>query len=115
MSRPKRSILAQFRSGILPLKVETGRFQQIPVEDRTCNFCSGLEIEDEKHFLFDCCLYNSLRDTLFEKVCILYPEFSALHTTDKVELLMLKTPDLLANYIFDAFNMRKETMYNLER
>ena len=113
MSRPKRSILAQFRTGILPLKVETGRFQQLPVEDRTCDFCLGSQIEDEKHFLFGCSLYNSIRDPLFGKVCVMYPEFSTLHPTDKIELLMFKTPGMLANFIFDAYNKRKETMYNL--
>ena len=113
MCHAKRSIIAQFRLSIRPLKIETGRFQQLPVEDRTCNFCLGSEIEDEKHFLFDCCLYNSLRDTLFSRVCALYPEFSAFQIIDKIELLMIKTPDLLANFIFDAYNKRKEKMYNL--
>ena len=30
-NRAHRSILAQFRNGILPLKIETGRYTQIPI------------------------------------------------------------------------------------
>ncbi len=32
----KRSLLAQFRMGVLPLAIETGRFKSIPVEERVC-------------------------------------------------------------------------------
>ena len=113
LSRPKRSMLAQFRTGILPLKVETGRFQQLPVEDRTCDFCSGSQIEDERHFLFDCSLYMSARKTLFDEVRTVYPDFDNLDSNDKMELLMVKTPAMLANFIFDAYNKRKETIYNV--
>ena len=38
--RHHRSILAQFRCGILPLKVETGRYQSIPIELRLCVLCN---------------------------------------------------------------------------
>ena len=37
-NRAHRSALAQFRSGILPLRVETGRFTSIPLEYRLCIF-----------------------------------------------------------------------------
>ena len=50
MSRKQRSLLAQTRAGILPLKVETGRFRNIKdpltgnmrrmkIEERTCDIC----------------------------------------------------------------------------
>ncbi len=32
----KRSLLAQFRMGVLPLAIETGRFKSIPVEESVC-------------------------------------------------------------------------------
>ena len=32
LSRSERSLMAQFRSGVLPLRIETGRFRHEPVE-----------------------------------------------------------------------------------
>ena len=53
-NRRSRSLLGQFRMGILPLYVETGRFNNTPLERRLCTFCSLNEIEDEYHFLMIC-------------------------------------------------------------
>ena len=51
ISRDQRSILAQFRAGVLPLKVETGQFTApyTHLENRICEVCHQ-EVEDEKHF-----------------------------------------------------------------
>ncbi len=37
--RQDKSLLAQIRSGTLSLHVETGRFRDTKVEDRTCLIC----------------------------------------------------------------------------
>ena len=55
-SRSQNSLIAQFRLGILPLKIETGRFTKIQIIDRKCNFCPEL-VEDEHHFLLHCPKY----------------------------------------------------------
>jgi hypothetical protein len=39
MSKRHRSLLAQFRLGILPLHIETGRFVNTCLTDRICTFC----------------------------------------------------------------------------
>ena len=50
LNRSERSILAQFRCGVLPLRIETGRFVGEKPEERLCTFC-GLRVpEDETHF-----------------------------------------------------------------
>ncbi len=50
-NRQHRAALSQFRCGVLPLKVETGIFQDIPVEYRLCIICEENVIETESHFL----------------------------------------------------------------
>jgi hypothetical protein len=40
LNRKERSLLAQLRCGILPLRIETGRFRAEKVEDRLCIFCN---------------------------------------------------------------------------
>lgn len=57
MPKHLRSILTQFRCGILPLTIETGRYHGEPVEERICTFCKN-GMENEVHCLFHCPLYN---------------------------------------------------------
>ncbi len=55
-----RSILAKFRSGILPLSIETGCLQNIPREFILFTMCNDNVIEDEIHFMFYCNQYNDM-------------------------------------------------------
>ena len=72
LNRSYRSLLAQFRSGILPLRVETGRYQNIPPEFRLCLMCNENVCEDETHFMFDCALYDNFRCNYFSKISQYY-------------------------------------------
>ncbi len=54
VSHRKRSLLVQFRMGVLPLAIETGRFKSIPVEEKVCVLCNINDIEDEIHMLCTC-------------------------------------------------------------
>ena len=54
LSKYERSIVAQFRCGILPLRIETGRYINESVNERLCKFCSSNAVEDEMHFLIYC-------------------------------------------------------------
>ena len=58
MPKQLRSILAQFRCGILPLKIETGRYHGEPVEEGICNFCCKNSVQNKIPFLLHCPLYN---------------------------------------------------------
>ena len=73
------SLMSQFRTGILPLEIETGR--DVPIFDKTmkknrkrtangrlCKLCRLNDIENEYHFLCVCPVYNSRRTILFEEV-----------------------------------------------
>jgi hypothetical protein len=57
-----RSALSKFRSGVAPLRIETGRFEGLPVEQRFCPFCRT-HVEDEFHVIMQCDKYNDIRDT----------------------------------------------------
>ena len=50
ISKRLRSVLAQFRAGILPLEVELGRYSGKPLKERLCSFCTLQKVEDEYHF-----------------------------------------------------------------
>ena len=80
MHLPKfeRSLVAQLRAGILPLKLETGRFKnikdeitgryrKIEVEERICDFCKN-GVEDEVHFICCCPINIPARNHMFEEI-----------------------------------------------
>ena len=49
-----RSFIAQVRAGVLPLKVEVGRFIQQKLEERMCDLQLCKTVEKEPQFIFDC-------------------------------------------------------------
>ena len=75
--RRKRRLLARFRMGIEPLRVETGRYEAngkqdgsrgIPLDERICQQCGSGQVEDEVHFFMKCSRYVEIRDTLIKHV-----------------------------------------------
>jgi hypothetical protein len=50
------------------LNIETGRYKNIIRPERKCTNCSKGDIEDEKHFIVDCPLYENIRVKFFDKV-----------------------------------------------
>ena len=60
-----RSIIAKLRCGILKLKVETGRFTNMPLADRICDLCDTGFVEDEIHFVCVCPKYMNERRTYY--------------------------------------------------
>ncbi len=57
----EKSLLSQVRYGILPLRVETGRFNNEPREERICTLCNTQTVETVEHFLFECSCYDAHR------------------------------------------------------
>ncbi len=51
LNRKRCSIISQFRIGILPLHIETGRFRNVKEDERKCHVCNNEDIENEFHFL----------------------------------------------------------------
>jgi len=45
-----RSTLSKFRCGVAPIRIETGRYGNLPLNERKCYFFDS--IEDEVHVLF---------------------------------------------------------------
>ena len=49
-----RKALVKLRISSHKLLIETGRYDNIPRNERACNVCNRKTIEDEIHFLLDC-------------------------------------------------------------
>ena len=61
-----RSALAKFRCGVAPLRIETGRYVNLPVDERICPFCKNC-VETEMHVLLECFLYSQFRNVIYER------------------------------------------------
>ncbi len=108
MPKYDRSLISQLRLGILPLRIETGRFSNLDEEERTCLVCNSGEIENEKHFLFECDFYLSERNRLENDIeC----NFANLDLKDKFKTIF-EHPFRLAKYVKSAFLKRRQKIYN---
>jgi len=62
-----RSPLAKFRCGVAPLRLETGRYENVPEDLVNVQFVKM--VIHKTHVLFHCNAYNSLRTELYAKAC----------------------------------------------
>ena len=62
-----RRLLARIRSGTNMLRIETGRYNNTPLERRFCYMC-GIGVEDELHFLVRCVAYEDIRKECLDKI-----------------------------------------------
>ena len=111
MSRHTRSLFAQFRLGILPIKIETGRFSRQELENRTCDVCTSGEIEDEVHFLCICLGYSVERTYLFDKAKAKNDNFNNLQDVDKLIYLMNELWWDVSKFIVKAWHTRMSKVY----
>ena len=82
LTRAQRSALAKFRCGVAPLRLETGRFEGMSLEERLCPLCQT-EIETEVHSIIKCSAFNDLRTTLFNYCTNIYTDFMLLSDLEK--------------------------------
>ena len=113
LTRKQRSVIAQLRSGTLPLQIETGRFQNIPLEYRLCLLCNSNNVETETHFLFECECYNDLRQQFYGNSENLYPEFALNPDENKLKMMMTtEMIKLTAQFICNCFNKRQSIIFH---
>ena len=84
----RRRILTKLRLSCHNLRIETGRhcYPKIPAEQRLCRKCESGKVEDEKHFLLDCQLFNDERSVLFDTLSS-FTEVENLSPSDQFTFL----------------------------
>jgi len=108
--RKKRSLMAQLRLGVLPLKIETGRYQNTPEKERTCDACSNT-IENEIHFMFECPQYSPTRDILLDAAKLYNTDFDNLNVSDKLNILLNTLWKDSSKFVLEAWNTRNNLLY----
>jgi hypothetical protein len=99
-NRHQRSLLAQLRTGTLPLNIEVGRFRNIELENRKCTLCNINVVETEYHFVCECPIYDDCRSTMFDSISNKHPEFHTLSTQDKFIFIIRNEWQILPIYIY---------------
>ena len=84
----QRRCLTQLCISCHQLKIETGRYQGAPLQDRKYERCSSGEVEDEYHFLFHCNKLENDRNLLLKEIAKSCPNFKRLNSKDKLIWLM---------------------------
>ena len=111
LTKHERSTIAQLRCGILPLRIETGRYINEPVHDRLCLQCDLREIESETHFLLYCTKYNELRQECFGNV-LTDINFANASTSEKLNSLLNVYIRKTAKFLVKAMIIRRSNLYS---
>ena len=104
MPRSYKSALAKFRCVVAPLRIETGRYVRMPLDERRCFHCKDF-IKDELHVLTLCILYQDLKGELHNKATSIIQSFTDLTDTDKMCFILSEPRQ--ANLCLRAFRHDK--------
>lgn len=108
-----RSALAKFRCGVAPIRIETGRYEQLDLAERLCPLCDLNEIESEEHVLIRCSAYTTMRNDLFNVINNICHDFNNFCDTDKL-CFILSNPDtckISAKACYDILCHRRLLLY----
>ena len=101
-----RSAFCKFRCGVAPIRIETGRYENLVEEERKCPFCKTVK-EDESHVILSCPEYSDLRTPLMLKASEVCDEFFTLSKVDQMKVVFTH-PSLIRICAKTCFNILKQ-------
>ena len=99
ISRNQRCWISRLRSSSSRLGIELGRYKNIPVESRICEYCSTGEIDDERHILLFCPLFDLKRACFFGKMSSIFPSFLDLSSEEKLKFILCPTSEIICKLV----------------
>ena len=113
MPRSHRSALAKFRAGVAPIRLETGRYEGLPENQRFCPFCKDT-VENELHVVLYCPIYVDLRMFLFDECSILDENFSSMSDMEKLCFILgdNRTSKISAKILNNVLHRRRLLLYH---
>ena len=114
INRKTRSLINQFRSGSLPLAIETGRWNNIEQELRFCKVCNKGTVKDEIHFIFQCEPLRFVREKHQQPLhCDFLNDDSQVTPTQLLKHFMsANTIKTFAKFLHELYDARRDTLYN---
>ena len=86
MSRAHMSSYAKFGCGMSPIRTETGHYERLNYNDRTCFNC--IDKTENVYVLLDCPVYQPLSESLFAKLCIEFPNIMTSADDEKLSAFL---------------------------
>ena len=78
------------------VRIETGRYEELPENSRLCPFCN--EVENEMHAILNCRMYKDRRKTLFQKASDISHRFESMSDEDKF-IFLFSNNDILCVFM----------------
>jgi hypothetical protein len=103
-----RQLIAKFRTSDHCLQIETGRYINIPRQQRRCTTCNILE--DEYHFFLNCHLNQQPRNLLINTIENKCPSFTNMSPMNRLDYILNPTSDLLSvvcTFIKQSLDLRR--------
>ena len=92
--------------GILPLRIESGHFTGLKVEERVCDLCMN-GVEYELHFIFKGPLYEGLRTRIYSSL----DTHILTEDADKSNRWYKENTRIIIKFISTAYDIRKSTIF----
>ena len=105
MPASHRAAFAKFRCGVVSIRIETGRFENLDASLRQCQSCHV--VENETHVILECPTYNGLRNYLFAKAVSVLPDVTALNSNRNM-LFLFSNKDMIRIYAETCFKILQE-------
>ena len=94
--------------GILPIRIETARYIRpiLPEDQRLC-YCNSGHVESEYYVLFQCPMYNNLRQTWLNKLFNLTLPYT-LEQNEKLKIVLNEAQNVrhTAQYLVSLMDLR---------
>ncbi len=101
--------MAQFKIGIFPLHIETGRFRDKRIDKRLCLLCNSGEVENELHFHCVCTTYSNYRQNLYSIVN--NDNILNMSNNERFVFLLKFKRKYVCIYLEKAWDKRTEILY----
>ena len=102
--------LLQFRAGASWLNVNKGRSSQTPFNARLCLKCSSCQVEDAHHVVFECPVYDGIRERhacLFSLNGRLVHSGHCRYNSELMSLFMSQDGAQIGKFIYDCWKLRQ--------
>ena len=101
--------MAKFGCGVAPLMIETGRYEGLSEDQRTCPICKS-SIENETDVLLKCYLYDEFRTTLFNAALEICNNFDSFSDAEEMNFIFFQ-PEYDSNMCQNLFKNTSKTVF----
>ena len=113
LTRVERSIITKCKCGVLPIMIETGRYKDVPLEERLCQICTDNVLEDEQHFIGTCSALSEVRDRYKSRFLELGVDMGTMNAECIKAMLQQNCIKLTCELLLELFEERKNLMYDI--